>query len=166
MPTFFTVTKNPIARAGIIRKLMAKGYSLYQHYTVGDYFSKWPAKDWPVIVVRSDGPFAGRPTIDLAQTPESLPSSFQRVSSNAGIASIPNAIDINKQAEPPAPPKALVFPEPSKYSIEYMKADGSMGNYVISNPIEASNDAVTAYAFGRGVRTFKKARVRSFSKVS
>ena len=163
MPNYFTVTRNPIARAGIIRKLMTKGYSLYGKYTVSDYFQKWPANAWPVVCVRFDGEFANKPTIDLMPH---IKYAMQRRGavqvSPRQISSIPDttqAVEPQPQHIPPA------FPSAAKYSITYMKADGSIGNYTISNPIEANNDVITAYAFGRGIRTFKKARVRSFSKV-
>lgn len=164
MPNYFTVTRNPIARAGVIRKLMAKGYSLFtdtngSSFTVSDYFTRWPAQQWPVVIIRNDGPFAARPSIDMMPHVEGMPSDAIRVSP-VTLAGVPNAktTPVSKCALP-------VFPNPAKYSIEYVKADGTVGNYTISNPIEANTDSITAYAFGRGVRTFKKPRVRSFSKI-
>jgi len=156
MPNYFTITKNPIARAGIIRKLLAKGYSLPEPYTVSDYFSKWPAQYWPVVIVRFDGEFRNKPTIDLMPSAYGIPSGSVQVSPNE-ISAIPQIT---------SPDKSLVFPPAAKYNITYTKADGTMGNYMISNPIEANNDSITAYAFGRGVRTFVKSRVRSFSRVN
>lgn len=162
MPNYFTVTRNPIARAGIIRKLMAKGYALYENNTVSDYFKRWPADSWPVVMVRFDGEFANKPTIDLLQTTIGIPANSVRVS----------PVKVQYFPESNSPPVVLpdipapVFPEAAKYSLDYIKADGSEHNYTISNPIEANKDSITAYAFGRGVRTFKKCRVRRFSKVN
>jgi hypothetical protein len=165
MPNYYTATKNPIARAGIIRKLLAKGYSLYKNYTVGDYFTKWPAATNPVVMVRFDGEFAGRPTIDLLDTEGGIPKEYIKVSP-AQIDQFPS-LNKNGQITRTAPARrSPVFPAAAKYSVEYMKADGSTGNYTISNPIEATSDSITAYAFGKGVRTLKKARIQSFSKVS
>ena len=169
MPNYFTVTKNPIARAGIIRKLMAKGYTLYGKYTVSHYFNDWPAHMWPVVVVRND---ATPPFIDLMMESQLRELSDAVRISPSQISKFPDSpsMAFAKEVEKLCPtPKlavaAPVFPNPAKYTISYVKADGSMGNYTISNPIEASQDSITAYAFGRGIRTFKKARVRSFSKV-
>lgn len=58
-----------------------------------------------------------------------------------------------------------VFPPAAKYEITYTKANGETSTYVISNPIEEDATSFTAYAFGRGVRTFIKSRVRSFARV-
>jgi hypothetical protein len=65
--------------------------------------------------------------------------------------------------EQPAP--SLTFPPAAKYGITYTKANGETVEYVMSNPIEESAESITAYVFGRGVRTFIKARVSRLSKL-
>lgn len=159
MPNDFTVTKNPIARAGIVRKLMSRGYSLWGKYTPQDYFAKYPAETWPVVVVRTDGEFANKPIIDLACHVLDMPPTAVRLSPSE-ISTVPR-VHPCCMAAPPTRNKArqlprVVFPRASKYSLDYVRADGSIGNYTISNPIEATDDSITAYAFGKGVRSFKK----------
>jgi hypothetical protein len=58
----------------------------------------------------------------------------------------------------------LVFPQAAKYEVTYTKANGETNQYTVSNPIEEDANSFTAYVFGRGVRTFIKSRVRSFTK--
>ena len=58
-------TANPIARAGVIRKLMAKGYKLAGANTVSTYFTEWPAAKYPYVLVLTDGSFLKTPMIDL-----------------------------------------------------------------------------------------------------
>ena len=59
----------------------------------------------------------------------------------------------------------IVFPKPSKYSIVYKTLDGKVDTYQISNPLSADNDKITAYAFGKGIRSFKKANISAFEKI-
>ena len=59
----------------------------------------------------------------------------------------------------------IVFPEPAKYKITYTKEDGETSEYIISNPVECDSKKITAYAFGRGIRSFVKERISAFKKV-
>lgn len=59
---------------------------------------------------------------------------------------------------------AMTFPEPAKYALEYRRSDGQIRSYTVSNPIEADDEKITCYAYGRGVRSFLKAQVISFNK--
>lgn len=174
MPNYYTITRNPIARAGIIRKLMAKGYSLPHNgnhqFTVGDFFSKWPAHQWPIVIVRMDGSFASRPTIDLSNNQAdvmAVDKNSIRVSPAQISTAIPHmSMAVMTQVPADAVRPAPVFPEAAKYKITYQKADGSVGDYTVSNPIEMQPDRFTTYAFGKGIKTFIKARVRDFAKVA
>jgi len=58
-----------------------------------------------------------------------------------------------------------VFPEPAKYRLQYRNSRGELKTYTISNPIEANIAAFTSYAFGRGIRTFKRDRITRCEKV-
>jgi hypothetical protein len=69
---------------------------------------------------------------------------------------------LDEQIKAATPP---VFPPAAKYSITYRTSEGKIKDYEISNPIEANTDQITAYAFGRGVRTFKKNRISRLTKV-
>ena len=62
---------------------------------------------------------------------------------------------------PPPLPK-LVFPAPMKYLISYRTTDGEDREFVISNPIEADDSKLTAYAFKHGIRSFIRSRITSF----
>jgi len=171
MPNYYCSTRNPIARAGVLRKLMSMGYVLFKdpqmsaRYTVSDYFTRWPAHIWPVVMVRFDGSFAKEPTIDLLQSSHNVPSDAIKVSS-ATLKGIPMVSRIETVDSKPNLP---VFPNPAKDSITYQKADGSVGDYVISNPIELQPDRMTCYAFGQGrksgIKTFIKDRIQSFAQV-
>lgn len=153
MPNYYTITHNPIARAGVIRALMRKGYHLFDGKTVSDYFQMWPAEKWPVVFTRDDD--GRQPFIDLLQRYEpGMRSDMVRFTPNL-VHTVPHA-DLSK---------ALVFPKPAKYDITYVTADGRTGDYTISNPIDANKDSITVYALGRGIRTFKKARIRRFAQV-
>lgn len=152
MLTYYTCTRNPIARAGVIRKLLAKGYRLSYNWTVSDYFTKWPASRWPLVVAQADG------YINLLPVNISPDHTWIRFS--------PVTLkEVGRWSPSSLPSSTPVFPDASKYRLDYTKADGTVANYTISNPIEANQESITAYAFGRGVRTFKKAQVRSFSKI-
>jgi len=59
----------------------------------------------------------------------------------------------------------VAFPKPAKYWMRYQRRDGQEKMYLVSNPIEATPDTVTVYAFGSGVRSFIKDRIRRFSRV-
>jgi len=156
---YYIVTRNPIARAGIIRRLMEKGYSLFGGYTVSDYFTKWPAQTYPVVLTRLNT--RKELVIDLMEMKQTnlLGADYSQVKN---VNSIPNLYKSNVAAK--LPNKTVAFPTATKYSLTYQKASGEVGNYTISAPIEANNESIVAYAFGRGIRTFKKSRVRSFSK--
>lgn len=159
MPNYYLVTRNPIARAGIIRTLMRKGYRLFGNCTVSDYFNKWPANKWPVVITRSDGEFAKKPIIDLmTYVSGANPLMHTRIS--------PNHADSIPVCNPTTETIPMVLPQPAKYNITYERADGDVGNYTVSNPIEANKDSITVYTFGRGVRTFKKSQIRRFAKVA
>ncbi len=175
MPNYYTVTHNPIARAGVIRKLMAKGYKLAGTQTVSDYFKTWPAEKWPLVTLH---PFGGKEmVIDLHMSLEMYQQQMRAYEpladcwpikvSPVTLEGIPtlvgsqasqctNLIEVSQN---------LVFAKPAKYTMEYQKADGTVGNYTIANPIEANDEEFKTYTFGRGVRTFKHARVRSFAKI-
>lgn len=146
MPRYYITNHNPIARAGIIRKLMAKGYKLYNDYTVSDYFTKFPAATHPHVIVNQT-------KIDL----EAYVSHAEVYVKVTNVNQIPNVVDV--------PGRLPVFPKAAKYSMEYVKSDNTLGTYVISNPIDSNSESFTAYAFGRGIRTFKKSKVRSFNKI-
>jgi len=162
MPNYYISTRNPIARAGIIRKLMAKGYRLFNGVDVSFVFNHFPAERWRIVLARQDTP---EPEIDLTYTETGIPLSFTRITLSQ-LNALPNLnkSNVNDKADEEMEP--VVFPEAAKYSIDYVKADGKVGKYTISNPIESNKDSITAYAFGRGVRTFKMDRVRSFSRVN
>jgi len=173
MALYYTSTRNPIARAGVIRALMARGYKLSCNLTVSDYFTKWPAEEFPVVVVGTlrhliqgssliidldDGDFR-----DIRYADEDDISYFSPVT----FEGLPTANELLRNMPlSQSPVEAMVFPSAAKYNVSYEKCNGKVANYVISNPIEASTDSITAHAFGRGVRTFKKCRVRGFSRVS
>lgn len=146
MPGYYITNHNPIARAGIIRKLMAKGYKLYSEYTVSDYFTMFPAATHPHVILNQT-------RIDL-RTCVSHSEDYIKVTN---VNQIPNVVDV--------PGRLPVFPKAAKYSMEYVKSDNTLGTYVISNPIDSNSESITAYAFGRGIRTFKKSKVRSFNKI-
>jgi hypothetical protein len=161
MPNYYTVTRNPIARAGVIRALMRKGYVLFDGKTVSDYFRMWPAETWPVVFTRNDE--AGRPPYidllrDLQGYKQGFPSNMVRFSPNKAH-TVPNIAPMIVTA-------SVVLPAPAKYDVTYVTADGRTGNYTVSNPIEANKDSITVYTFGRGVRTFKKNQIRRFAKVA
>jgi hypothetical protein len=59
----------------------------------------------------------------------------------------------------------VVFPNAAKYKIDYLKSDGTVKEYIISNPIDADATKITCYAYGRGVRSFIKSNVISLEKV-
>jgi len=61
--------------------------------------------------------------------------------------------------------KAVCYPPPSKYKVRYTKDNGETNDYVISNPVEEDGKKITAYCFGRGIRSFVKERINSFEKV-
>lgn len=158
MSNFYIVTRNPIARAGIIRKLLKKGYRLTNGHTVSDYFTTWPAATHPVVIAcghDSDPNYSH--IIDLNQI-NYINLGWKQVTN---VKDIPDADCSDLKQSRPSP----AFPEAAKYKVSYTKADGKVGDYTVSNPIEANSDNITCYAFGRGVRTFKKARVQSFSKI-
>jgi hypothetical protein len=158
MPNYYTVTHNPIARAGVIRALMRKGYVLFDGKTVSDYFRMWPAEQWPVVFTRDDE--AGRPPyIDLLQGyEEGLRANMVRFSPNKAH-TVPNIVPMIVTA-------SVVLPAPAKYDVTYVTNDGRTGKYTVSNPIEANKDSITVYTFGRGIRTFKKSQIRRFAKVA
>lgn len=147
-PAYALYAKNPITRAGIIRALIIdKGYSLYEGLTISDYFNRWPAKDWPVVLACANHPHY---PINLSQG--------LRFPNAAGAKWVADISEI--------PHAGLIFPKAAKYSISYRKAeDNSIGYYIISNPIEESQCSITAYAFKHGIRTFIKSRIRSFKQV-
>jgi hypothetical protein len=47
----------------------------------------------------------------------------------------------------------------AKYSIKYKKENGQISEYTISQPIEKDDSKITAYAFGKGIRSFKVERI-------
>jgi len=51
------------------------------------------------------------------------------------------------------------LPAARKFFIKYRKANGQIFSYRISAPIEETEDLFTAYAFGRGCRSFKRSGV-------
>jgi hypothetical protein len=158
---YYTSTKNPIARAGIIRQLMDKGYGLFGNLTVSDYFTRWPACVWPVVQVDDKYGY-----IDLRQgIPEVELPDLVLVSSKK-IYSIPNfklriPVTSRKEKLEIIP----VFPPSAKYGFSYRTVDGRNGYYTISNPISSNQDSITTYAFGHGIRTFKKSKIRGFCRV-
>lgn len=56
------------------------------------------------------------------------------------------------------PSPTIKYAPPAKYAIKYNKY-GVIGDYIISNPIEADDKKITVYAQGRGVRTFVLNRI-------
>lgn len=60
----------------------------------------------------------------------------------------------------------LLIPEVAKYDLLYEKADGQREKYVISPPIEKAENSFTAYAFGKGIRTFVNDRVLNIDLTS
>jgi hypothetical protein len=57
----------------------------------------------------------------------------------------------------------LPFTAPKKYQIVYLTRENKRKTYVVSNPIEETEDKVTCYAFGvgKGVRSFFKSCILS-----
>ncbi len=154
MPNYYTKTKNPIARAGVIRGLMALGYIPFHNHTVSELFTAYPAKKWPVVLVRFDRKEQGKPVIDLGTNNCKLKDAlyFSPVSLNLPPAFLESA------SYSPA------FPESCKYKVDYTDAKGVNSEHIVSAPIDSTNDSITVYSYGRGVRTLKKARIRNFSK--
>ena len=70
-----------------------------------------------------------------------------------------NIIDNNGTFVPVLPAK-LNFNKVKRYNITYLK-EGRELNYEISRPIEQTATHFTSYAYGRGLRTFKKGLVTS-----
>lgn len=57
------------------------------------------------------------------------------------------------------------FPTPKKYRMVYQKKNGEVDVYTVSNPIDSTEDMMTAYAFGHGVRSFLKNRIHGFTQL-
>jgi len=55
----------------------------------------------------------------------------------------------------------FILPTPRKYHLVYRNKRGQQNEYTISNPIEFNENALTAYAFGRGIRSFIPMRIVS-----
>lgn len=69
-----------------------------------------------------------------------------------------------------AAPTTLAFAPAAKYRITYQKADGTVKTYTISNPVDENSQVITCYAWKSsvvtpGLKTFNKARIRSFLKL-
>lgn len=65
----------------------------------------------------------------------------------------------------------MAFAPAAKYRVTYEKANGKVKRYTISNPVDENSITVTCYAFKSatvtpGLKTFNKARIRSFLKLS
>lgn len=184
--TFFRITaRNPIVRAGIIRMLLKLGYVLPMNCTISSFHKGFPASRWPcVIFAQLHEPTFLQGTMDLSLE-KVLPdyTSGQTIKnfslSKKSLAEIPRADNVTHntahiEQEPPISNKAankpsgfnpsFVLPPASKYNITYTKKDGSVEQYTISNPLEVNEVNFTAYAFGKGVRSFNKDRVLSFAK--
>jgi hypothetical protein len=144
-------TKKPITRAGVIRKLMSMGYPLPRNLTPSDFQQSWPARLYPYVTVELYG---GKTIINLRAI---LPADYYPVPVNKVYMIIPAFKE---------EPKPLNIPRAAKYSIQYQKADGTTGDYMISNPIEADEEKITCYAFKHGVRTFKRNQIRRFTRVA
>lgn len=165
MKNYYITARNPIVRAGVIRRLMEKGYSLYGDLTVSDYHACWPAHKLPVVIARNDGDFNNGPVIDLTYNIETFRRCISRTKANIQLVkvsplSLHEIPDVKSNKE-----SALVFPKAAKYSIGYRSVDGYYDSYTISNPVEETEDSITAYTFGRGIRTFKKAGIQNIVKV-
>jgi hypothetical protein len=59
--------------------------------------------------------------------------------------------------------ESILLPAPQTFSLRYRTEDNEVKSYTISVPIAASEETFTAYAFKRGIRTFKNARVLALS---
>lgn len=176
MRAFKVIARNPITRNLVMRKMVEKGYEQPSGHKVSELNKRWPAKDFPVVFCFNDSPILGGPGIDLVPEPsESYERAYNikaELVSLKGIDSIPRA---DEPELPPAPKPvakanklgftpAFVFPPAAKYSITYAKRDGTVKKYTISNPLEIGDTNFTAYAYGRGVRSFNKDRVLTFEK--
>jgi len=51
------------------------------------------------------------------------------------------------------------IPEPRKFRLKYRTERGAVKEYDISTPIEKGRDYFTAYAFKKGIRSFKMDRL-------
>lgn len=49
----------------------------------------------------------------------------------------------------------ILIPDVQRYELTYKNQKGEVKMYSISPPIEKSQDSMTVYAFGHGIRTFK-----------
>lgn len=53
----------------------------------------------------------------------------------------------------------ILIPNVQRYTLTYKNQRGEVKTYEVSPPIEKSDDSMTVYAFGKGIRTFKIARI-------
>lgn len=175
MANFHLVTRNWIARRGIINKLIALGYKCIGDFTPARYEKEYPASRWPVVIA-VDSINGESKVIDLRRfchpltnfcgTKVSPRQLDEMVANKKGVAKAAQTIktDRNIVALPPA----------AKYDIEYVKADGKSGKYTISNPVDSNKHSITAYSFKDvrnpgskpGLKTFNKARIRSLSRIA
>lgn len=148
---YHIITKNNTERLQIMKAAQGLGFQCHsfafnERPTAEQFCAHFPWSEYPTVVLTDE-----------------------RKKEIAGNASCYGNIDFAtfwQQYNAAKAEKAIVFPKPAKYTMTYKKSNGEVENYTISNPIEETGSDFTAYAFNRGVRTFKKAGVLSFEKVA
>jgi len=147
-PVYFTVTKTEAERTKIINAF--SNYSLPATSEVLQ--SSYPQLTWPYVSADTE-----TKKLDFHQAPPH----------NGEMALVFNEflkVSKIKAATPTVTTETLVLPNPAKYKMVYRDHKGRCKTYTISNPIEAKTDSFTAYAYGRGIRTFKKNRILKLNK--
>ena len=60
--------------------------------------------------------------------------------------------------------KQVKIPNPRRFDLVYRGSEGDK-MYQVSLPVEKTADSFTAYAFGKGIRTFKFDKVLSMTEI-
>jgi hypothetical protein len=157
MNRYVLVPKHPAEYQYFLESLVKLGLELDAPKTVPEYINTWPLEKITAIVVNYSAFKKNQiGTITTGTTYEkSKPATWDEVVSDIAAEIITNT--------PKLPPP--VFPPAAKYRITYRTERGEIKGYEISNPIESDANVITAYAFKRGVRSFKKDRITRCDKV-
>lgn len=157
MNRYVLVPKHPAEYQYFLESLVRLGLELDGPKTVTEYIEKWPLGTHIKAIVVN---YSERKKNQIGVVSTTYYGNCKPATWNEIVSDIVAEIVINTPKLPPP-----VFPPPSKYSITYRTEKGEIKDYEISNPIGANNASITAYAFKRGIRTFKKDRITRCDKV-
>jgi len=147
---YLLATQTEAQRTKVIQTLASKGFTLCRNssMTVNDVNQRYAQAEYPWVSIDTT-----KRGVDLYRMPPT--DSFAIGISQEDFNQMARKMKAENQPMP-----TVALPRATKYRLFYTKADGEKSQYTISNPIEEGKTFFKAYAFGKGVRTFIKSRVR------